>query len=83
MKKIFLSIIFLFLLNFSVFSHVEHYKKFNYIEYELFRNNDLIGYHKYEFNRNNNELTVKSDVEFNIKKLNINLYSYSAKSKEI
>ena len=83
MKKIFLSIIFLFLLNFNVFSHVEHYKKFNYIEYELFRNNDLIGYHKYDFNRNNDELTVNSDVEFNIKKFNINLYSYSAKSKEI
>ncbi len=83
MKKVLLSIIFLFSLNINVFSHIEHYKNYNYIEYELFRNNDLIGFHKYDFIRNNDELTVISDVEFNIKKLNINLFSYTAKSKEI
>ena len=28
-------------------SHVDHYSKYNYLEYELFRNNNSIGYHKY------------------------------------
>ena len=43
----------------NVFSHVGHYKKFNNLEYELFRNNKLIGTHKYNFIREKNNLTVK------------------------
>ena len=51
MKKIILSIAIFFLFIVQSFGHVEHYKKYNYLEYELFRNNDSIGYHKYVFNR--------------------------------
>ena len=83
MKKIILSIIILFFSNIiTVFSHVEHYKDFNYLEYELFRNNKLIGTHKYNFNRNGNNLQVKSVVNFQIKKLNVVLYKYFAESEE-
>ena len=82
MKKLILSIIFLNLLCVNLFSHVKHYKDFNYLEYELYRNNQLIGYHKYEFIRKNGELNVKSVVNFKITKLNIDLYKYSAKSEE-
>ena len=83
MKKIILSIlIFLFYINASL-SHVGHYNDFNYLEYELFRNNKLIGSHKYDFNRNNENLTITSVVNFEIKKLNIILYKYFAESTEI
>ena len=82
MKKITLSIIILFFLSFSAISHVGHYKKFEYLEYELFRNNKLIGYHKYDFIRENNILSVKSEVNFKITKLGIDLYEYNAESNE-
>ncbi len=83
MKKVVVSIIILVCISFNVLGHVEHYKNFNYLEYELLRNNKPIGYHKYEFKRNGNNLIVKSDVNFNISKLGVNLYKYSAKSEEI
>ena len=49
MKKIILLIsILLLFYNYSS-AHVTHYKNLNYLEYELFRNDQLIGYHKYNF----------------------------------
>ena len=85
MKKTILSIIIVFLIsfNFKANSHVEHYAKFNYLEYELFRNNKLIGYHKYDFIRENDALNVKSEVRFKITKLGVELYKYFAASEEI
>ena len=83
MKKILISIIILFSFNLSAISHVEHYKKFNYLEYELFRNNKSIGYHKYDFMRKNDFLTIKSEVKFKITKLGVDLYKYFAASEEI
>ena len=82
MKKLFLSIIFFLISNNTIFAHVEHYKNYNYIEYELFRNNVSIGYHKYDFIRDKDNLTVKSEVEFKITKLGIQLYKYFAESEE-
>ena len=83
MKKIILSITFYFLISFTfILGHVDHYKNYDYLEYELFRNNQPIGYHKYEFVRNNNNLTVNSIVEFKISKLGVNLYKYFASSSE-
>ena len=69
MKKILVSIILYFFLSTNSFSHLEHYSKVKYLEYDLFRNNDLIGSHKYEFLRNNENLTVK--VKFILKLLNL------------
>tara|TARA_Y100000591_G_C21743055_1_gene650407 strand:- start:532 stop:1170 length:639 start_codon:yes stop_codon:yes gene_type:complete len=66
----------------SSFSHVEHYKKYNYLEYELFRNNTSIGYHKYDFNRDGKKLSISSEVSFKITKLGVDLYKYFAKSEE-
>ena len=83
MKKILLSIIFFLSTISYVFPHIDHYKEINYLEYELFRNNKSIGYHKYTFLReNNDQLTIKSVVEFKITKLNIDLYKYFAESEE-
>jgi len=82
MKKTFLSIVIFLVSTTNIFSHVEHYSDFRYLEYELFRNNKLIGYHKYNFERLKNELTVHSDVKFKISKLGVDLYNYEAKSEE-
>ena len=82
MKKFILSIAIFFLLYVKSFSHVEHYKDYNYLEYELFRNNKSIGYHKYKFDREKDNLSIKSEVSFKITKLGVDLYKYFAKSDE-
>ena len=83
MKKIILSIAFFFLLNVNLLGHVGHYANYNYLEYELFRNNKSIGYHKYDFNREGDKLSIDSEVSFKITKLGVDLYKYFAKSQEI
>ena len=83
MKKIILSIIILLTICLKASSHVDHYSNYDYLEYELFRNNQLIGYHKYEFNREKNNLLIKSEVQFKITKLGVDLYKYYAQSEEI
>ncbi len=82
MKKIIVSIVIIFFLSINSFGHVEHYQKFNSLEYELFRNNKSIGFHNYNFIRNDNNLVVDSEVSFKITKLGVDLYKYYAKSKE-
>ena len=82
MKKIILSIAIFFLFLGQSFSHVDHYAKYNYLEYELFRNNKPIGFHKYIFNRNNGNLIIDSEVSFKITKLGVDLYKYYATGKE-
>ena len=82
MKKFILSIAIILLFNIDSFGHVNHYNKYNYLEYELFRNNKPIGYHKYEFTRSGENLIVNSEVNFKITKLGIDLYKYYAKSEE-
>ena len=83
MKKIILLISTLLLFYNYSSAHVTHYKNLNYLEYELFRNDQLIGYHKYNFDRDGKLLTIRSTVEFNINKLGVNLYKYKAESEEV
>ncbi len=82
MKKIIVSIIILLSFNFKASSHVDHYQNYNYLEYELFRNDKSIGYHKYNFIRDGKDLSIISEVSFKITKLGVDLYKYFAKSEE-
>ena len=82
-KKLFLLLIFLSQLYFNpAFAHVLHYKKLNKLEFELFRNNQLIGQHIILFNRNGLNLTVHSKINFKVKMLGATLYRYSSESQE-
>ena len=82
MKKILVAIALILFLALKINAHIDHYSKYNYLEYELYRNNKLIGYHKYQFDRNNENLTIKNEVSFKITKLGIDLYKYFAKGEE-
>ena len=82
MKKYLLSIALIFFLSSEINAHVEHYSKYNYLEYELFRNNKLIGYHTYKFNRNAGDLTIDNEVNFKITTLGVDLYKYYARGVE-
>ena len=82
MKKYLLSIALIFLLSLNIKAHVDHYSEYNYLEYELFRNNKSIGYHKYNFKRNGSNLIIDNEVNFKITKLGVDLYKYYAKGEE-
>ena len=66
----------------TVFAHVLHYKKINKLEFDLYRNNLLIGEHIYLFNRNGQNLTVYNKINFEIKILGITLYKYFSEGQE-
>jgi len=83
MKKNILSIVIFVIFITSSFSHIKHYENYNSHEYELFRNNKLIGYHHYKFKNDNKYLNVKSIIKFKITKLGVDLYKYDAVSEEI
>jgi hypothetical protein len=82
MKIKFLAIILFLFFSTKVIAHLDHYKNVNNLEYELFRNNKSIGYHKYIFKRNNDTLKVESIIDFKITKLGINLYKYNGSTIE-
>jgi len=83
MKKKFISIILFLILSTEVVAHLKHYKDINFLEYELFRNDKYIGFHNYKFERNDNQLKVKSTINFEIIKLGVNLYNYSGSTEEV
>ena len=85
MRKIYRIIIFLSLviLPFSTNAHVEHYEDLNRIEFDIYRNNKLIGKHIFSFKKANNQLFVESEINFQIKKLGIILYKYHVKGTEV
>jgi hypothetical protein len=65
------------------FAHVEHYKDLNKIEFDIYRNNKLIGYHIFSFDNNDGLLKVKSEIKFQIKKLGVILYDYQVTGTEV
>ena len=66
MKKIFIFLIITIYSSTSI-AHINHYKKFNKIEMEIFRNGELIGYNYYFFTRNGNKTTVTNQIKFSVK----------------
>ena len=82
-KLLLLAVFFLTELSFSpVSAHALHYKKINKLEFDLYRNNLLIGEHIYLFNRNGQNLTVYNKINFEIKILGITLYKYFSEGQE-
>ena len=63
----FFLILLLIILPFSANSHVSHYDNLNRIEFDIFRNNKNIGKHIFTFRRQDNQLYVESEINFQIK----------------
>ena len=73
----------LILLPNELHSHINHYNKIKVLKYDLFLNNELIGYHNFEFNRINGKLHVVGSGYFKVNKLGIDLMKYRTKSNGI
>jgi len=80
MKKILIVII--VLLSSNVLAHIEHYKKFNKIEMEIFRNGELIGYNYYFFIRKNDETIVTNQIKFSVKLLGATIFQVEGYGEE-
>ena len=52
-------------------SILKNYEKLNLIEFDIYRNNKLIGTHIFNFKNENEQLLVKSEIRFQIKKLGV------------
>ena len=81
-KKFFLLLFFLINTN-SAFTHTKHYNFLNKLSYNIYRNNNNIGYNEYEFIRKNSQLIVRSNTFFEVKKLGLKIYSFHSISEEI
>tara|TARA_B100000579_G_C22612767_1_gene748071 strand:+ start:55 stop:750 length:696 start_codon:yes stop_codon:yes gene_type:complete len=69
----------------NLIAHTQHYNNLKSIEFDIFRNNKHIGKHVFYFNfkKDINELTVKSKLNFEIRKIGIVLYKYLTEGTEI
>ena len=85
MFKIYKIIILLIFVSFplSIDAHVQHYKDLELIEFDIYRNNKHIGTHIFSFKKSGNKISVKSEINFMIKKFGIELYKYHAEGVEV
>ena len=80
MKKILVIII--VLLSSNVLAHMDHYKKFNKIEMDIFRNGELIGYNYYFFTRKGDETIVTNQIKFSVKVLGATIFQIEGYGEE-
>ena len=75
-------IIIIVLLSSNVFAHINHYKKYNKIEMDIFRNGELIGYNYYFFTRKGDETIVTNQIKFSIKFLGTTIFQVEGYGEE-
>ena len=80
MKKILIVII--VILSTNVLAHMDHYKKYNKIEMDIFRNGELIGYNYYFFSRNGDETIVTNQLKFSVKLLGATIFQVEGYGEE-
>jgi len=82
-KIISLIITFVFILIDASNAHIQHYANLNEIKFEIYRNDNKVGYHNIIFIRDKEMLTVKNEIQFEIKKLGISFYKYQSEGTEV
>ena len=61
---------------------MEHYKKYNKIEMDIFRNGELIGYNYYFFTRKGDETIVTNQIKFSVKLLGATIFQVEGYGEE-
>ena len=80
MKKILVLIV--ILISSKVLAHIDHYKKYNKIEMEIFRNGELIGYNYYLFTRKGDETIITNEIKFSVKLLGVTIFQVEGSGEE-
>tara|TARA_A100000164_G_scaffold206193_1_gene182826 strand:+ start:41 stop:721 length:681 start_codon:yes stop_codon:yes gene_type:complete len=81
MKKIFIFLIITIYSSVSI-AHIDHYKKFNKIQMEIFRNGELIGYNYYFFSRDGDKTTITNQIKFSVKLLGSTIFQVEGYGEE-
>jgi len=80
MKKILILLFIIFSSN--ALSHMDHYKKYNKIEMDIFRNGELIGYNYYFFTRKGDETLITNQIKFSVKLLGATIFQVEGYGEE-
>ena len=75
--------LYFYLFIFSIFTnsqaHVQHYKNLQRIEFDIYRNNDLVGYHKVNVKKKgDNTKEIITDILIEVKILGIKVHTYKS-----
>ena len=82
MKKFSIILLIVFFSSIS-FAHIGHYNKFNKIEMEILRNDEVIGYNNYFFERDGEKTRVKNQYKFEVKLLSATIFKVEGYGEEI
>ena len=82
MKKFLIVLLAIFFSSISL-AHIGHYNKFDKIEMEILRNNEVIGYNNYFFERDGETTTVKNQYKFEVKLLSATIFKVEGYGEEI
>jgi len=61
---------------------MDHYKKYNKIEMDIYRNGELIGYNYYFFKRNDDKTIVTNQIKFSVKLLGATIFQVEGYGEE-
>ena len=64
-------------------AHIGHYNKFDKIEMEILRNDEVIGYNNYYFKRDGEKTIVKNQYKFEVKLLSATIFKVEGYGEEI
>ena len=71
--------LFFFLIITNSQAHVQHYKNLQRIEFDIYRNNDLVGFHKVNVKKKGeNTKEVTTDILIEVKILGIKVHTYKS-----
>ena len=82
MKKFAVILLIIFFSSISL-AHIGHYNKFDKIEMEILRNDEVIGYNNYFFKRDGEKTIVKNQYKFEVKLLSATIFKVEGYGEEI
>ena len=82
MKKIFITVLILIVGTIKT-SFSEDIVNLNYIEMEVLRNGDVIGFSNYKFSKENSLLKVENETKFKVDILGVNIFKINSLGTEI
>jgi len=82
MKKFAVFLLVVFFSSIS-YAHIGHYNKFDKIEMEILRNDEVIGYNNYYFKRDGEKTIVKNQYKFEVKLLSATIFKVEGYGEEI
>ena len=80
--KNYLVLLIIFVISSNVFAHTGHYEGIKKIEMDVLRNNEVVGYSNYFFEKNDDKMIVKNYTNFKIELFGVVVFSILGESEE-